>query len=132
MFAIFVISLMSLFLIPFTIYKLCNAASGEAAKPWETVSTIPVLYQKGAILLSSLGQWVKDVMQQAERQKEAAIKNRLRRLLNPTSIALIVAWLVLFGLLYYVQQFAKELSPFDPFDILKVAIIPGPLKSSPI
>ena len=37
MFAIFVISLMSLFLIPFTIYKLCNLASGEAAKPWETV-----------------------------------------------------------------------------------------------
>ena len=39
MFAIFVISLMSLFLIPFTIYKLCNLASGEAAKPWETVSS---------------------------------------------------------------------------------------------
>lgn len=38
MFAIFVISLMSLFLVPYTIYKLCNLASGEAAKPWETVS----------------------------------------------------------------------------------------------
>ena len=37
MFAIFIISLMSLFLVPFTIYKLCNLASGEAAKPWETV-----------------------------------------------------------------------------------------------
>ena len=38
MFAIFIISLMSLFLVPYTIYKLCNLASGEAAKPWETVS----------------------------------------------------------------------------------------------
>jgi len=37
MFAIFVISLLSLFLIPFTIYRLCNAADGEAVKPWETV-----------------------------------------------------------------------------------------------
>ncbi len=38
MFAIFVISLLSLFLIPYTIYRLCNA-DGEAVKPWETVWT---------------------------------------------------------------------------------------------
>ena len=39
LFAIFVISLLSLFLVPFTIYKLCNAASNdEAVKPWEAVS----------------------------------------------------------------------------------------------
>ena len=38
LFAIFVISLFSLFLVPFTIYKLCKAAGDEeAVKPWEAV-----------------------------------------------------------------------------------------------
>ena len=41
LFAIFAISLLSLFLIPFTIYKLCNAAgSDDVVKPWELVSSI--------------------------------------------------------------------------------------------
>lgn len=40
LFAVFVVSLLSLFLIPFTIYKLCNAASSDrVVKPWEAVSS---------------------------------------------------------------------------------------------
>ncbi len=56
---------------------------------------------------------------QAEKKKETALGNKLRGLLRPSSIVLILAWIALFGLLLYVQRFAKELSPFDPFDILK-------------
>ena len=59
------------------------------------------------------------VFSQAEKKKETVLGNRLRRLLRPSSVLLILAWVVLFGLLFYVQRFAKELSPFDPFDILK-------------
>lgn len=58
---------------------------------------------------------------QAEKKKETIVGNRLRRLLKPSSLVLILAWVALFGLLFYVQRFAKELSPFDPFDILKVS-----------
>ena len=58
---------------------------------------------------------------QAEKKKETIVGNRLRRLLKPSSLVLILAWAALFGLLFYVQRFAKELSPFDPFDILKVS-----------
>ena len=53
LFAIFVISLLSLFLVPFTIYKLCNAASNdEAVKPWEAVSHNS---QLGSEVLQPLG-----------------------------------------------------------------------------
>lgn len=39
LFAVFVLSLFSLFLIPYTIYKLCVAAApDEVVKPWESVS----------------------------------------------------------------------------------------------
>lgn len=38
LFAIFVLAIYSLFLIPYTIYKLCLAASpDEFVKPWEQV-----------------------------------------------------------------------------------------------
>ena len=52
---------------------------------------------------------------QAESKKKGALARNLNRLLTPSSLALIAAWVVLFGLLFYVQQFAKELAPFDPF-----------------
>ncbi len=39
LFAVFVLSVFSLFLIPFTVYKLCVAAApDEVVKPWESVS----------------------------------------------------------------------------------------------
>ena len=39
--AIFFLSIYSLLLIPFTIYRLCNAASSEdVVKPWEAVGTL--------------------------------------------------------------------------------------------
>jgi translocation protein SEC63 len=38
LFVIFILSIYSLFLIPFTIYKLCVAAApDEVVKPWEQV-----------------------------------------------------------------------------------------------
>ena len=38
LFAIFFLSIYSLLLIPFTIYRLCSAASSEdVVKPWEAV-----------------------------------------------------------------------------------------------
>jgi len=64
-----------------------------------------------------------NLLLQAENKKKGALSRNVSRLLTPTSLALIVAWLVLFGLFYYVQQFAKELAPFDPFDILKVCFL---------
>ena len=38
LFAVFFLSIYSLFVIPYTIYKLCHAASpDEVVKPWESV-----------------------------------------------------------------------------------------------
>lgn len=50
LFAVFVLSVYSLFLIPYTIYKLCVAAApDEVVKPWESVSYSP---QSTCLLLS--------------------------------------------------------------------------------
>jgi translocation protein SEC63 len=41
LFAVFFLSVFSLFLIPYTIYKLCVAASPEeVVRPWEAVSAL--------------------------------------------------------------------------------------------
>jgi len=41
LFAVFFLSLYSLFVIPYTIYKLCNAASADdVVKPWEAVRVL--------------------------------------------------------------------------------------------
>ena len=42
LFAVFFLSVFSLFLIPYTIYKLCVAASpDDVVKPWEAVRLVP-------------------------------------------------------------------------------------------
>lgn len=57
---------------------------------------------------------------QAEDKKTSFVVKCLRKLRRPSTLVLVLGWLVLFGLIFYVQQYAKEMSPFDPFDILKV------------
>lgn len=56
---------------------------------------------------------------QAADKKKGAIGRFFGKLASPSAIALLFGWLVLFALLWYVQLSAKDLAPFDPYDILK-------------
>ena len=57
---------------------------------------------------------------QAQDKKQGAVGKYIRKLRRPSTIFLILGWVILIGLFIYVQQYAKELSPFDPFEILQV------------
>ncbi|BDA43749.1 Translocation protein SEC63 homolog [Coccomyxa sp. Obi] len=90
LFAVFVLSLFSLFLIPYTIYKLCVAAApDEVVKPWES-------------------------------KKTSAISRFAQKFFTVQNVLLAVGWLVWLALLLYVQTQSGDLVPFDPYEILKV------------
>ena len=61
---------------------------------------------------------------QADQKKKGAVGKFFGRLFTPSAVLLLAGWLLLFGLLWYVQHYATELAPFDPFDILKVVLTP--------
>ncbi|EIE19320.1 hypothetical protein COCSUDRAFT_48909 [Coccomyxa subellipsoidea C-169] len=90
LFAVFVLSVFSLFLIPFTVYKLCVAAApDEVVKPWES-------------------------------KKTSAISRFAGRFFTVENVLLAVGWLVWVALVVYVQTQSADLVPFDPFEILKI------------
>ena len=53
LFAVFFLSIYSLFVIPYTIYKLCHAASpDEVVKPWEAVRPHPGTWHSAAAVFA--------------------------------------------------------------------------------
>ncbi|GIL50242.1 hypothetical protein Vafri_6471 [Volvox africanus] len=92
LFAIFALSLYSLFLFPYTIYRLTCGASEEA---------VVQPYLQG-------------------KQKKGTVDRALRKLFSKSNLILIALWLFWAVLLWYVNITSKDLKPFDPFEILGV------------
>ena len=57
---------------------------------------------------------------QTQKQKSSTVGKFVSRLSNPGNFLLLVGWLVWGFLVWYVQLSAKDLTPFDPFEILQV------------
>ncbi|KAK9839330.1 hypothetical protein WJX81_008661 [Elliptochloris bilobata] len=90
LFAVFFLSIYSLFVIPYTIYKLCHAASpDEVVKPWEA-------------------------------RKQSVLQRFVAKFFTPSNFLLALLWVAWLGIVVYVQSHAQESAPFDPFEILQV------------
>lgn len=96
MFAIFVLSMYSLVLIPYTLWKL----SGGSEEETEVVKTWSSKGGKGGEKKKALGQQLKEVF----------------------STRVIVAWLAWALLLWYVNHSMGNIENFDPFAILQVPV----------
>ncbi|KIY98884.1 translocation protein SEC63 [Monoraphidium neglectum] len=90
LFAIFMLTIYSLILIPYTLYRLCSSADEKAeavvkskkkASGWQTLAS--KAFTKGTLLM-------------------------------------LLAWGVWVLMLFYVKAASSEIKPFDPFEILGV------------
>eukprot|EP00775_Hariotina_reticulata_P009185 gene9185-9351_t len=90
LFAVFLLSIYSLFLIPYTIYYFCS--SGEDA------TTQPV----------------------AKSKKSSSFADRLKGHCTKGNLILLGLWVLWFGVLWYSQATMASMKPFDPFEILGV------------
>lgn len=92
LFGIFLISVSSLFLIPYTIYRLCfhKEEDVDATQPWPPSG------------------------------KQKAQSSKGGRLLTKHNVVLAVCWLLWLALLYAVQHSTHDMKPFDPFEILQI------------
>lgn len=93
MFAIFVLTLLSLALFPYTIYRFCNAGDTEerVVKPWQTKGK-----GKKSIIAHAQG-W-----------------------LTCSNVTLVALWILWGLILLYTQHSASDTKPFDPYDILNL------------
>ncbi|KAA6421625.1 MAG: translocation SEC63 protein [Trebouxia sp. A1-2] len=90
MFAIFVLSLLSLALFPYTIYRFCNTGDAEeVVKPW-----------------------------QGQGKRQYSLSTRIRGLLTCSNITLVACWILWGLILLYTQNTASDMKPFDPYEIL--------------
>ncbi|KAK9829144.1 hypothetical protein WJX72_004149 [[Myrmecia] bisecta] len=90
MFAIFLVSILSIVVIPWTLYKFCGSSDDEeVVQPWM-------------------------------KKKQISIGERVRSGLTPSNVVLLALWAVWIMLLIYVQYAATDMAPFDPFEILQV------------
>mmetsp|Transcript_15025 Transcript_15025/g.42165 ORF Transcript_15025/g.42165 Transcript_15025/m.42165 type:complete len:747 (+) Transcript_15025:116-2356(+) len=90
LFAIFVLSLMVLFLVPYTLYKMCGSSEAETHKAW--------------------------VGKDGKRKK--SLGQRLGGMFTRGNIILMVMWGLVALLLLYIQTSQTEIAPFDPFSIM--------------
>lgn len=93
LFAVFVLSILFLIMLVFTIWKLCFSSSSddEVVKPW------------------------------VAKQKNASPSPAIKRAANTTNLALLAGWLLVLFLAWYVSTTAGPLKTFDPFEILGVS-----------
>ena len=102
LFAVFFLSIYTLVLIPYTIYKLCTAASttSEVVKPWQKVC-----FQGYPALLVTEGRIVRIGRHAAcvQAQKSSRTSKFVRRLLQPSNLLLLLLWAIFVFLVYYVQ-----------------------------
>eukprot|EP00884_Botryococcus_braunii_P003385 jgi/Botrbrau1/13047/Bobra.0187s0009.1 len=92
LFAVFLFSILSLFLIPYTGYRLCSGGedASEDVKPWEG------------------------------KKKSGRLERPLRSLLKPGNIFLVLLWVAWGALAWFISTYAGENAPFDPYTILEV------------
>ncbi|KAK9831724.1 hypothetical protein WJX74_007311 [Apatococcus lobatus] len=92
LFGIFLLSLLSLVLIPYTIYRLCFAeAEQRSVQPWSS----------GKAQRQQVPQWVQGLM-------------------TRNTLLLVGLWVLWALLLIWVSYSAKEIKPFDPYAILQL------------
>ena len=129
LFGIFFLAIYSLVLIPYTIYRLCNP-SEEAIKPWEAVgacvessdidSLVGRFWHMLATALAAPCLSPGLAVCQGNKRKPSALVSYIRRVGTSTVVSLVVAWAIWVFIVYYVSANAKDLTPFDPFEILGV------------
>lgn len=92
LFLVFFLSLYTIVLVPYTIYKLCNLTEDKhVVKPWAKGSKKPA--------------WLSGVVQQ---------------LTKPGNLVLLGLWAIFAFLVFYVQVSTKDTAPFDPYNILEL------------
>lgn len=91
LFAIFALSLYSLFIFPYTIYHFCSASEETVVQP----------YLQG-------------------KKKKGGASRILRKVFTKGNLILIFLWVLWGLLLWYVNLTSQDLKPFDPFEILGV------------
>jgi len=91
LFSVFILSIYTLVLLPYSIYYLCGTED-DTAQP----------------------------IAKSKKQKESKLSAAAKRLGTKSNLTLIGLWVVWLGILWYTQMNMKDLKPFDPFDILGV------------
>eukprot|EP01025_Chloroclados_australasicus_P025203 TRINITY_DN2518_c0_g1_i1.p1 TRINITY_DN2518_c0_g1~~TRINITY_DN2518_c0_g1_i1.p1 ORF type:complete len:738 (-),score=149.14 TRINITY_DN2518_c0_g1_i1:294-2507(-) len=93
LFAVFVLSILMLFLVPYTIYKFfCKRSKDDdVVQPWAT-----------------------------DEKGPSGISIILRKIFTPENIILLLLWGLAIGLMVFIQATNKELKPFDPYEILQL------------
>eukprot|EP01023_Acetabularia_acetabulum_P010188 TRINITY_DN1465_c0_g1_i11.p1 TRINITY_DN1465_c0_g1~~TRINITY_DN1465_c0_g1_i11.p1 ORF type:complete len:738 (-),score=200.44 TRINITY_DN1465_c0_g1_i11:1178-3391(-) len=93
LFAVFILSILMLFLVPYTIYKICfkKSKDEEVVQPWEE-----------------------------DGKKTSEVSIMLRKMFTVENVAIVLMWGICIGLMIFVSTYNKEIKPFDPYDILQV------------
>ncbi|GAA0160995.1 scaffold/adaptor protein [Lithospermum erythrorhizon] len=94
LFPIFILTIMALPLVPYTIVKLCHAATKEP----------PKINCQCSVCFSS-GKYRKSIFKR--------ISN-----FSTYAITIVLLWVVMGGLVYYIKQINTEIQVFEPFSIL--------------
>uniref|UniRef100_A0A7N0V5R3 J domain-containing protein n=1 Tax=Kalanchoe fedtschenkoi TaxID=63787 RepID=A0A7N0V5R3_KALFE len=95
LFPIFILTMMALPLVPFTIVKLCNAASKKAK-----------IINCQCSVCSRSGKYRRSIFK------------RISNFSTWSNLTLVLLWIVMASLVYYIQQINTEVQVFEPFNIL--------------
>ncbi|KAF5732393.1 translocation protein SEC63 isoform X1 [Tripterygium wilfordii] len=95
LFPIFILTIMALPLVPFTIMKLCHAASKKA---------------------KSIHCQCLDCSRSGKYRK--SIFKRISNFSTCSNLTLILLWIIMIFLVYYIKNMSREIQVFEPFSIL--------------
>ncbi|XAR64646.1 hypothetical protein NMG60_11008401 [Bertholletia excelsa] len=97
LFPIFILTIMALPLVPYTILKLCRAASKKAK----------IIHCQCAVCFSS-GKYRKSIFK------------RISNFSTCSNLTLVLLWVIMAILVYYIKHIRQEIQVFEPFSILGV------------
>ncbi|XP_057959938.1 dnaJ protein ERDJ2-like [Malania oleifera] len=95
LFPIFILTIMALPLVPYTILKLCRAASKKAKS-----------IHCQCHVCSRSGKYRKSIFK------------RISNLSTCSNLTLVLLWIIMAGLVYYIKHIDREVQVFEPFSIL--------------
>ncbi|CAM8933469.1 unnamed protein product [Rhodiola kirilowii] len=95
LFPIFILTMMALPLVPYTIVKLCNAASKKAK-----------IINCQCSVCSRSGKYRRSIFK------------RISNFSTWSNLTLVLLWIVMASLVYYIRQMNTEVQIFEPFTIL--------------
>ncbi len=135
MFGIFVLTIYSLVLIPYTIYYSCSASEDAApVQPWtEKVNRLHACMhacgsnigcsqskkKKPSLAATIAKRCTKGREQSSLFDRTHAAANR-RAVYSAGNLTLLSLWVIWFLLLWYVSATVTDMKPFDPFEILEI------------